>query len=271
MMNNLAHLAPLSLLLLAAGCSGGSDSGTDSQQANSDNATTAVEVPLADSLGVEDYESAEFGALFGEILLVGEVPERFPIGARKVKECTHFPEVEHMSDFILARDGKLQNAFVFIESGYDRSTIPEQPAEPVVMNQVGCIYTPHVVALQTGQKLVVKNSDPATHNVNLNAPDNGGTKNRGMVEGQEPLEFEFRRPDRVKLKCDIHPWMSAEVYVSRHPWFAVSAEGGTFSIPEVPPGEYVVVAEHDQFGTVRGRVVVEAGKSTGLALTLRVE
>ena len=271
MMNNLAHAAPVFLLLLVGSCSGSSDSGADSQQENSEKASTEVVVPLADSLGAKDYESAEFGAMFGEILLVGDVPERFPIGARKMKDCTHFPEVEHLSDFILAQDGKLQNVFVYIESGYDRAEIPEPPAESVVMNQVGCIYTPHVVALQIGQKLIVKNSDPTTHNVNLNAPGNGGTQNRGMVQEQEPLEFEFRRPDRVKLKCDIHPWMSAEVYVSRHPWFAVTGEGGTFSIPEVPPGEYVVVAEHDQFGTVRGRVVVESGKSTGLALTLRVE
>ncbi|MFT5286796.1 MAG: plastocyanin [Planctomycetota bacterium] len=268
MMNFLTRAYPFLLLLIIGSCGDSADSKGELQQEKSVEATT---VPLADSLGSAPYESAEFGAMFGEILIVGDVPDRFPIGARKMKECTHFPEVEHVSDIIIARDGKLQNVFVSIESGYDRASIPASSMETVEMNQVGCIYTPHVVALQTGQKLIVKNSDPTTHNVNLNAPKNKGNQNRGMVKGQEPLEFDFRREDRVKLKCDIHPWMSASVYVSRHPWFAVTGDDGSFSIKDVPPGEYVVVAEHEQFGTVRGKVVVEAGTSTGLALTLRAE
>ena len=126
--------------------------------------------------------------------------------------------------------------------------------------------------MQAGQKMLVKNSDPTTHNVNVKAPRNNASGNVNMGQGQAPLEYLFaRRELPVHLKCDIHPWMSAMVYVQEHPWFAVSDEDGTFRIPDVPPGEYVVEAVHEEFGKTRGKVRVEAGASSGFALTLEAD
>jgi hypothetical protein len=87
-----------------------------------------------------------------------------------------------------------------------------------------------------------------------------------------PLEFTFTRAEReVPFKCDIHPWMGAVAYVVEHPWFAVTDDHGAFLIRDVPPGEYVVEAEHEKLGAAAGKVKVTAGRSTGFSLTLRAK
>jgi hypothetical protein len=115
----------------------------------------------------------------------------------------------------------------------------------------------------------VTNEDPTTHNVHTKSKLNSEI-NKTMGAGQAPLEFRFERSERpVPFKCDIHPWMGAEVYVEEHPWFAVSDAQGRFRIEDVPPGEYVVEALHADLKSARGRVSVRAGTASGIAFTFR--
>lgn len=227
-----------------------------------------AEVSPAPLTGDEPYESAELGALHGAILFTGKAPERFALGAGELPECKHHSEVDQRSNVVIVEDGKLAGVFVYLKSGYDRARIPPAPATPVTLDQRGCMYLPRVLGLQLGQKLLVANGDPATHNVNLSAKRNKGS-NRSMGAGQPPLEFQFdKREERIVVKCDIHPWMGAAVFVEEHPWFAVSDAHGAFRIRDVPPGEYVVEGVHEILGDVAGRVTVTAGRSTGFTLTL---
>ena len=231
-------------------------------------------VPDAEATGELSYASQELGALHGEIRITGEVPERFPLGAKDKVECGHHPDVEHLSDRVVAQDGKLLNVYVHLRlpGDFDESAIPPAPEADVVLDQRGCIYTPHVVALQAGQTLLVANSDPTSHNVNYSAPRNGASGNRTMGQGQAPLALELARPEeKIRFKCDIHPWMGAWAFVEEHPWFAVSGPGGRFEIRDVPPGTYTVEAVHEHYGEVRARVTVEAGKSKGIALTFAAD
>ena len=224
-----------------------------------------AEVPLADLLDPLPLDSQTTGALHGVVSVVGDVPERFPLGARKVADCTHHPDVEHLSDILIAEDGKLCFAYLALESGFEDLEIPPAPSEQVQLDQRGCIYTPHVLAAQVGQMILISNSDPATHNVNVKTKRNRGM-NVSQAAGQAPVEYRPRRTDTIRFKCDVHPWMFAFVHVCEHPWFAVSDVEGQFSIGGIPPGEYVLRVEHEELGVLRRRVVVRAGWSTGLAL-----
>ncbi len=218
--------------------------------------------------GDEPYESTELGALHGAILFTGKAPERFVLGADNLPECKHHPEVDQRSNVVVVEEGKLAGVFVHLKSGYDRARIPPAPATPVTLEQQGCMYVPRVLGLQLGQKLLVANGDPATHNVNFGARRNKSS-NRSMGAGQPPLEFQLDKTEqRIAVKCDIHPWMGASVFVEEHPWFAVSDAHGAFRIRDVPPGDYVVEAVHEILGEVTGRVTVTAGRSTGFTLTL---
>ncbi len=226
-------------------------------------------IPEAARIGTEPFASAELGALWGVVRFSGKDIERFPIGAQQKSECNHHPEIEHLSDVTIVHEGRVQDAYVYIKSGFDPDDVPAAPETTITLDQRGCIYTPHVLAFRAGQKLQVANSDPTNHNVNLRAPRNSQMGNKNMGRGQAPLEFVFERRElEIRFKCDIHPWMGSVVHVQDHPWFALTDAEGKFMIPDVPPGDYVVEAIHERLGKTRGRVKVEAGQASGFALML---
>lgn len=127
-------------------------------------------------------------------------------------------------------------------------------AAPVVMEQKGCLYTPQIVVVQTGQKLVMKNSDPATvpmHNVRINptaGPNMEAFSTRisqTQMSGSADLTYIFPAPENfLKFQCDVHPWMFAWVTVVDNPYFAMTGADGKFTIKNVPPGKYTISALH---------------------------
>ena len=158
--------------------------------------------------------------------------------------------------------------FVYVKDGLGNYYF-ETPATAVTLDQKGCRYTPHVLGAQTGQPIEIVNSDATLHNVNAVA-----TVNRGFNFGQ-PMKglkntTSFTAPEvMVRLKCDVHGWMSAYVGVLPHPYFAVTTGGGTFNIPNVPAGTYVVEAWHEKLGTQTQNVTLGENDSKELSFTFK--
>jgi hypothetical protein len=129
------------------------------------------------------------------------------------------------------------------------------------------MYEPHVLAVQVGQPMVIRNDDPFLHNVhaqsNVNPPFNFGQPNKDPGKPIDPM----KAPEQFRVKCDVHPWMSAYIQVFEHPYFAVSKADGTFTIENVPPGTYKLTAWHERFGQQQKDVTVEAGKPLTVDLT----
>ena len=198
----------------------------------------------------------------------GAVP---PNKQLNVGTCTSDVKGPVFADTALVKDGKLQNAFVWIKTGLDGYKGPAAPAEPVVMDQSGCMYHPHVVGARVGQKVVFLNSDAVLHNVRsvaeANAPFNDMMSSKGMR-----LEKVFDKTEvPVRAKCDVHPWMSAFVGVVPHPFFAVSGAGGDVTLANVPEGEYEVEAWHEVFGRQTGKARVKARETAQITLTFHAE
>ncbi len=219
-----------------------------------------------ENLAAEPYASETLGALHGEVRFLGVPPERFKIVASEKPECAAHPEIDHLSELVIVNDGKLQNVLVRLTRGVDVTKVPPPPAEPAHLDQRGCTYVPHVLALQAGRTLLVGNSDAFTHNVNVTARKNDISSNHNVGADQrltiEPAKDELS----IRFKCDIHPWMGSWLHVIEHPWFAVTDAHGAFQIRDVPPGKYTVELVHEEYGKLTARdVVVEAGKSTGIA------
>ena len=147
--------------------------------------------------------------------------------------------------YVVGAKGELANVIVMLKGITGKST--GAAAAPAVLDQKGCEYTPSIIAIQTGQKLSVKNSDPVAHNVHtLPVP---GTQNKEVNEfqaqGAADKPFTFASAENfLKFKCDVHPWMFAWVTVVDHPYFAVTDKDGKFTIKDVPPGKYKIVALH---------------------------
>lgn len=154
----------------------------------------------------------------------------------------------------------LKNVFIYIKEGLKETSFPA-PAQPAVLDQKGCWYVPRVLGTQAGQKLQIVNSDATLHNVHALAKQNPEF-NLGMPLQGMKLEKTFSNPEvMVKFKCDVHPWMSAYVGVLPHPFFSVTDDQGAFRFDNVPPGEYVVEAWHETYGTKSQKVTV-AGDGT---------
>ena len=142
-------------------------------------------------------------------------------------------------------------------------------AQPVVLDQKGCEYVPQILAVQTGQKITIKNSDPVLHNVHASPTVSGNNEeNKAQMAGAPDLSFSFSKPeDFLKFKCDVHPWMFAWISVMDHPYYAVSGKDGTFKIANVPPGKYTLQANHRKAGKVTQEIEVkDDGAKVELAL-----
>jgi len=142
---------------------------------------------------------------------------------------------------------------------------------PVTIDQKGCQYHPHVLALITDQPLQVINSDPVTHNIHPNPKDNREW-NQSQPPGAPPFEQDFARQEiAIPVKCNIHPWMKMYIAVFANPYFEVTGKDGSFAIKNVPPGTYTVSAWHERDGTAEQSVTIQPKESKSVTLTFKTD
>ncbi len=237
------HRASLKVVLLVglaalalAGCGGG-----------------GAEAPPAEPAATVDPATA--GTISGRISLDGEAPAADAIQMAADPNCARMHDSPVMTEFVIAgADGGLQNAFVYLKSGIGGYFPP--PAEPVVLNQEGCIYLPHVFGIQVGQELQILNSDQTLHNIHATPAANQEFNIGQPVMGMSTTRTFDTVEVMVPFKCDVHRWMNSYVGVLDHPYFAVSAADGSFSIGNVPPGDYTVGVWHERLGEQEMTVTV---------------
>ena len=189
---------------------------------------------------------ATAGNITGKVILKGTPPPEKEI--TQIKDDANcgklHTEPVKTRFFVVGAAGELADTVVMLKGISGKST--GASAAPLVVDQKGCEYLPYVTAAQTGQKIVVKNSDPTLHNVHP-SPTGAGNKedNKAQFPGGADLTFEFPTAENfLKFKCDVHPWMFSYVTVVDHPYYAVTGKDGTFTIKDVPAGKYTIVALH---------------------------
>lgn len=207
------------------------------------------------------------GSIEGTIHFEGTPPRRakLDMGADPVCSAAH-------SEPVLAEDGAvndngtLPDAFVYIR---DVPGTFQPPAQPVVLDQRGCMYQPHVLGVMAGQELRIVSDDPTTHNIHPLCKINREW-NQSQPPGAPPLDKKFARPEiMIPVHCNQHPWMSAYIGVTSNPFFAVSGTDGTFTIKGVPPGEYTLTTWTATFGTQEQKVTVRAGETAHANFTFK--
>ncbi len=201
---------------------------------------------------------AKVGTIKGRVRLTGKHPGNAVIRMGVDPMCGKLNAGKQVvqEQVVVSADGGLANAFVQLQGSFPRTAAP---AQPVAIDQRACIYIPRVVGAQVGQALQVRNSDPMLHNVHsLSNGSNGfnvGQPVAGIVH-----TFQLKQEEvMLRLKCDVHRWMTAYIGVVSHPYFAVSGTAGTFEIANVPVGTYTIQAWHERFGSLTRPVRVTAG------------
>lgn len=212
---------------------------------------------------------ANGGEVTGKIYFQGEKPKLLPLDMRHDPICVSEHEgTVYAQDGAVNDNGTLPNAFVYIKSGTGK--LPETPPRNSVdLTQQGCMYEPHVLGIMVGQPLQVLTLDPTTHNIHVM-----GTANRDWNVTQQPgspsVIRRFARPEvMIPVHCNEHPWMKAYIGVVSNPFYAVTGSDGSFTLKDVPPGEYTVEVWTATFGTQEQKVEVRAGETASLDFTFK--
>jgi hypothetical protein len=253
----LALVLVLSLLALGSACGKKAEEGP----AANESASGKTWAPKGDE-----------GTVAGVVAFTGTPPTPKKIDTSADPVCGKESPNLTTEDAVI-KDGKVANVFVYIKDGTlaDGTKIADlgfTPASaPVTLDQHGCHYRPHVLGIQTNQKLTITNSDPTQHNIHP-TPKNNPEWNQTQPNGAPPIEKTFARAEiLIPVKCNQHPWMKAYIGVLKHPFYGVSAEDGTYTIKGVPPGQYTVVAwrEGGTEGTTKTMQVTVPAKGTAKA------
>ncbi|MCB1127787.1 MAG: hypothetical protein KDM81_14940, partial [Verrucomicrobiae bacterium] len=176
--------------------------------------------------------------------------------------------------YVVASDGGLKDVFGYIkEIPGGQTYTPAADAKTPELDQEKCLYTPYVSGVMVNQPFIIKNSDPLMHNVHATPKVEGNKEfNVGQpVKGMEYKASFAKREVLLRFKCDVHAWMFAYVGVMDHPWFAVTNEKGEYKLPpDLPPGEYTLVALHRKAGESTQKITVADGDKKAVNFTMEV-
>ncbi len=251
----LLSLAALIPLLTLVACGGGEES------------SGPEAAPESDAPAVMAPDLSNAGNVSGTISFTGDAPAatEIALAADPFCQAAHSDAVT-ISPVLVDADGGLMNVVVHVSGGLEGYSF-DVPSDVPVLNQTGCIYDPHVLAVRAGQRFTVLNSDNTLHNVNVQPADNRAFNQGQPMVGME-LEKVFDNPEiGVPVRCDVHPWMSAFINVFDHPYFAISGADGAFSIDQLPPGEYTIEAWHETLGTQTQSVTVAPNETAEISIS----
>jgi len=159
---------------------------------------------------------------------------------------------------VLGGGNTMANIMVWVSKGLPAGKTYPAPKTPVVLDQDGCLYKPHVMGIMVGQPYRILNSDGVLHNIHT-LPKINPAFNKGMPPTLKETTTTFEKPEEVfNIKCDVHPWMMAWIGVFEHPFFATTGTDGKFTINGLDPGTYEITAWHERLGTQKATVKVGA-------------
>jgi plastocyanin len=210
-------------------------------------------------LGLLAAVPATAGSIAGAVKFEGTAPSYKPIDMNADPGCAR-KHTEPMKPemLVLGPGNTLANVYVHITKGLTTKDYPV-PKEPALIDQKGCRYVPHVLGVRKGQPVKILNSDGLLHNIH-SLPTKNKTFNMAMPAAVKESQVVFTEEEAMfKIKCDVHPWMSAYVAVTSHPFFAVTGADGKFDIANVPDGTYEIEAWHEKLGTKTASVTVKGG------------
>jgi len=207
------------------------------------------------------------GTVRGNVKIVGEIPPRKRARLESDEKCQAMHAAVVMYDNIVTdAAGNVQWAFVRVTSG-PIGTPPPAPTTPVLLDQMRCMFTPHMVGVRVGQPVRVTSSDDLLHNVH-GLPFENKEFNVGLPQAGMDVVRTFDKPEVFVIKCDIHPWMRACVGVVDHAFWSITNELGTYVIRDLPPGKFTLEVWHEMYKPVTRQVVVPPGGDVSLDFVL---
>jgi plastocyanin len=207
-------------------------------------------------------------SLKGVARFEGKVPSAKRVNMAADPSCANqHPPVLFAQPVVTDSQGKLQDVIVFVADGLGDRTF-DLPAQPVVVEQKGCMYLPHVLAMRANQSLHLVNNDPTSHNIHA-TPENNREWNKAEPPGTS-VEVAFAREEiAIPVRCNVHPWMHGYIAVFKHPFFAVTGKDGSFDLSGLPPGTYTIKAWHESLGTSSQTITLGANETKQISFVFK--
>ena len=238
------------------GCGGGGEQ-ADSQPAKK----TEAAKPAASTGDYMAMAVANGGTITGTVTYGGQAPDpkKLPV-TKDTQVCgmaEHFDET-----LVVGSNNGIKDVVVSITGITSGKGIDALGAE-FVLDQKGCLYSPHISLVPVNTSLKIINPDGILHNIHSYSEKNPSF-NKSQPKFKKEMETSFAEAEVVTVKCDVHGWMSAQIFVVDHPYHAITDESGNYSLADVPPGTYTVEFWQEKLGKHSIQVTVAEGASTTL-------
>lgn len=202
------------------------------------------------------------GSISGKVTFSGDDPA--PVSFKISKDNDVCGSGNREIDYVRVNDGALTDVVVYLDKVKQGKAFNDAEKGANIL-QKGCEFQPYIQVMQNDNNAAIINEDPVLHNIhtyeiigkakktvmNISQPDKG-TINK---------KVKLKRGVAMKVECDAHDFMHGFVFVAKNPYYARVADDGSYSIDNVPPGKYKVMAFHGTLGTKKGSAEVVAGAS----------
>lgn len=209
--------------------------------------------------------SAHKGAVSGTVKLAGDAPAAKKLTIAGDDFCQGAWKDGHIDQrYEVGEGGALPHVFVWAKNGPHKEMTFKTSDSPngggLVVDQKGCVYSPHVFGVMKGETFTFKNSDKTTHNVHVK-PKRNDKANISQAPGKSDTVTFKKKEKVIPVSCDVHSWMQCHAHVREHPFFATTDASGKFAIKGLPDGDYEFVAWHENHGETTFKVSVKDGKA----------
>ena len=201
----------------------------------------------------------------GTIRLVGAVVEPKTVTVTSDQYvCGDYKDAQ---DLIVSADQGIRNAVVSLK------TPPPDVRQyfygpPPQIDQNECVFIPRVVVVPVGGTVEFLNSDRLLHNIRSKNIKHNRSFNRTQPRGRT-IPITFTKSEIIQVGCDLHPWMRSWVIVDDHPYYTITGDNGEFTLPNVPPGRYVLKVWHETLRSMTREITV--GDEPVTHVTLEME
>jgi plastocyanin len=243
----------------AAGCGGSQPADTAQQTAETGTEPAAPTVQE----GAQSAPAFDSSSITGTVTFDGEAPALRPLDMTAEAVCheKHGGKPAPNEALVLGTGNTMGNIMVWVSKGLPAGQTWPAPETPVVLDQDGCVYKPHVMGIMVGQTYRILNSDGILHNIHT-LPQINPAFNRGQPATVKEMTTTFPKPENMfQVKCDVHPWMSAYIGVFTHPFFSVTSTDGKFTISGLDAGSYEITAWHERLGTQTASITVATNET----------
>jgi plastocyanin len=218
----------------------------------------AAAVVVSSAMVVAAAPPAGNATITGKVSYTGTPPKMKPIDMSKEPSCAKQHATPVTTENVMTGPGNtLEDVVVYISAG---DAGPAEPSSAARYDQKGCQYLPHVLPMQVGQQLQIFNDDQTSHNIHPLAKVNQEW-NKSQPAGSPPIDTKYDKPERIAVKCNIHPWMHGYFVVLNTSHYSVTGNDGSFKLAGLPPGKYTVTAWQEQYNDQTQEVTVAAGET----------